>query len=141
MAEGILQYKARLQGLDWQVESAGTDGYHIGEAPHHLSQKIALLNGIDISGQQCRQFSGKDILRFDHIYVMDADNYTAVKRICGAGWREEKVTLLLNELYPGENRNVPDPWYGTEKDYHLVYDLLDKACGQIIHRYGNRILH
>jgi protein-tyrosine phosphatase len=58
-----------------------------------------------------------------------------VKRISAEHWKEEKVSLLLNALYPGENRNVPDPWYGTEQDYHLVFEMLDKACDSIIHNH------
>lgn len=136
LAEGILQYKAAKAGLDWLVESAGTAGYHIGEQPHVLSQKVALLNGVDISGQQCRQFVKQDILRFNRIYVMDTDNYAEVKRISGNLWDEEKVKLILDILYPGEKQSVPDPWYGTEKDYHFVFDLLNRACEKIIETYG-----
>jgi protein-tyrosine phosphatase len=43
-------------------------------------------------------------------------------------WDEKKVSLILDQLYPGENREVPDPWYGTEKDYHIVFEMLEKAC-------------
>ena len=136
LAEGILDDKARKLGLSWKVDSAGTSGYHNGEAPHTLSQKIASLNGVNISLQRSRQFSAEDIDNFDHIYVMDAANYQDVKKICGNRWNETKVSLLLNEAYPGENRNVPDPWYGTEKDYHLVYEMLDKACQQVIVKYS-----
>lgn len=125
-----------LSGLDWEVDSAGTAGYHVGESPHRLSQKVARLNGVDITTQQCRQFSRKDITAFDHIYVMDQDNYLEVKRISGDAWNETKVSLILNELYPGENRNVPDPWYGTEPDYHSVFELLSKACERIIEKYS-----
>jgi len=50
MAEGILQQKINEAGLNWQVDSAGTNGFHVGEGPHRLSQKVALKNGIDISG-------------------------------------------------------------------------------------------
>ena len=135
LAEGILQYKAKAARLNWLVDSAGTAGYHIGEQPHVLSQKVALENGIDISGQRCRQFSRKDMLDFDRIFVMDTDNYTDVKRIAGELWDEGKVDLLLNVIYPGENRSVPDPWYGTEKDYHYVFTMLDKACQKIIENY------
>jgi protein-tyrosine phosphatase len=132
LAEGILQQKALAAGLDWIVDSAGTGGYHIGEQPHALSQKVAKLNGIDICNQQCRQFSKEDILAFDRIFVMDADNYQEVKRICKEAWSREKVDYILNALYPGENREVPDPWYGTEKDYHIVFEMLSKACDEII---------
>ena len=138
LAEGILQYKAKQAGLNWVIDSAGTAGYHIGEPPHTLSQKVAFLNGVDIGKQQCRQFTKKDMLTFDRIFVMDKDNYEEVKRISSEYWDEKKVALLLNELYPGERRNVPDPWYGTEKDFHAVYDMLDKACDKIIEHYKNK---
>ena len=132
LAEGILQHKSKQAGLNWMVDSAGTAGYHIGEQPHVLSQKVALLNGIDISKQCCRQFMREDIQRFDRIFVMDMDNYAEVKRICGKEWEADKVSLLLDVLYPNQNKEVPDPWYGTEKDYHFVFDMVSEACNKII---------
>lgn len=135
LAEGILQYKAEQQGLHWHIDSAGTGGYHIGEPPHRLSQKVARLKGIDISNQCARQFVKDDMNLFDRIYVMDANNYNEVKRISGNLWNPEKTDLLLNALYPGENRGVPDPWYGTEQGYHEVFDMVSKACDNIIEQY------
>lgn len=135
LAEGILKNKAKQAGLRWITDSAGTGGYHIGQPPHFLSQKVALLNGINISTQQCRQFKKEDMRLFDRIYVMDSENYQEVKRISKEFWDEKKVSLLLEELYPGESRNVPDPWYGTEKDYHTVFEMLSKACDKIIEPY------
>lgn len=134
MAEGILQCKADEAGLNWQVESAGTESYHIGKPPHQLSQKVAQQNGIDISHQHCRQFTKEDILQFDRIYVMDSSNYVDVKRICGKLWDEGKVDLLLNELYAGENRSIPDPWYGNEDGYHIVFEMISRACDNIIQK-------
>ncbi|HMZ47007.1 MAG TPA: low molecular weight phosphotyrosine protein phosphatase, partial [Chitinophagaceae bacterium] len=69
---------------------------------------------------------------FDKIYVMDTNNYLEVKEIAGKLWNENKVKLILSELYLNENKNVPDPWYGDEKDYYAVYELLDKACDAVI---------
>lgn len=135
LAEGILQQKAKEAGYNWMVDSAGTAGYHIGEQPHVLSQKVALLNGIDISTQHCRQFVKEDLQRFDRIYVMDRDNYEEVKRISGNLWNSDKVSLLLDVLYPTQNKEVPDPWYGTEKDYHFVYAMISEACDKIIETY------
>jgi len=134
LAEGILKHKAENAGLDWVVESSGTSGFHIGEPPHHLSQKVARLNGIDISAQRCRQFHSEDLRFYDKIYVMDQSNYADLKRLCETVWVPEKVMLILNELYPGEDREVPDPWYGGESGYHEVYDLLEKACEKIIEK-------
>lgn len=134
LAEGILQHKANAAGLNWQVDSAGTAGYRVGNPPHHLSQKVAKHNGIDISHQQCKQFVQEDMLNYDRIYVMDSSNYNDVKKISGHLWNEQKVGLLLNELYKGENRNVPDPWYGEEDGYHKVFDMIDRACEKIVNR-------
>ena len=132
LAEGVLKNKAEKAGLDWEIDSAGTGNYHIGDPPHYLSQKVAKLNGIDISKQQCRQFVKEDILRFDKIYAMDNEVYDDIKKISGEFWDESKVDLLMNEAYPGENLDVPDPWYGTEVLYKEVYKMIDKACGAII---------
>ncbi|MBS1578486.1 MAG: low molecular weight phosphotyrosine protein phosphatase [Bacteroidetes bacterium] len=134
LAEGILRNKAEKAGLNWMVDSAGTANYHVGEPPHRLSQKVAMLNGIDISHQRSRRFIKEDMLRFDKIYVMDAENYIFIKQLSEELWNENKVDLLLNELYPNENRDVPDPWYGTEEGFHEVFAMLSEACEAIIKR-------
>lgn len=136
LAEGILQQKAREAGLAWEVDSAGTGNYHIGEPPHVLSQKVARLNGIEIKGQRCRQFKASDMENFDLIYVMDEDNLKEVRRISGDLWNPFKTKLILNEVEETDEA-VPDPWYGTEKDYHHVFGLLKEACECIINRYGH----
>jgi len=137
LAEGILQYKADKAGLNWKVDSAGTGNYHIGHPPHKLSQKVAKLHGIDICGQQCRQFKKEDMLAFDKIYAMDNDVYDDMKRISRELWDPSKTNLLMNELFPRENIDVPDPWYGTERNYHEVYEMMDKACDVIIEKYAH----
>lgn len=136
LAEGILQDKAQKAGLDWRAESAGTQAYDAGSAPHRLSQKVAKYNGVDISKQCCRKFVKEDLLRFDKIYVMDDDNYDEVKRISKNLWDAEKVDFLLNEIHPGKNEHVPDPYYGDESDYHEVYKMISDACDKIIAKYS-----
>jgi protein-tyrosine phosphatase len=139
LAEGILQEKAFKAGLAWSVESAGTNGYHNGEAPHHLSRKVALLNGIDISHQRSRKFTPADFDTYDKIYAMAGDVVDDMRRIAGKKFDAAKVELLLNELHPGRNLDVPDPWYGTEPGYHEVFKLIDEACDAIIATYaGNK---
>lgn len=135
LAEGILQQKAFEKRLNWTVESAGTGNWHVGEPPHHLSQKVAKLNGVDISRQRARQFRKDDFEQFDFIYVMDSSNYTDVKRMAANSFDEHKIDLLLNELYAGENRAVPDPWFGEEEGYHAVFELIDRACDKIIEKF------
>lgn len=138
LAEGILQHKINLHGLDWMVDSAGTNGYHNGERPHRLSQKVAKHNGIDISCQISRQFIKEDFNRFDKIYAMASDVIDEMHYITGNHFQPGKVDLLLNELYPGKNIDVPDPWYGTEPGYHEVFAMIDKACDQIIKKYARQ---
>lgn len=135
LAEGILQRKADEAGLDWTVESAGTNGFHTGEAPHHLSQKVAMANGLDISKQVSRKFIAADFDQYDKIYAMAGDVAMEIKRIGGSKFNQGKTDYFLNELYPGKNSNVPDPWYGEEDGYIEVYDLIDKACDAIIKNY------
>jgi protein-tyrosine phosphatase len=132
LAEGILQQRAIEAGLNWQVDSAGTNGYHVGEAPHHLSQKVAKLNGIDIGRQRARRFVKEDFDRFDIIYAMAPDVLDDMRRIAGNRFDAAKAPLLLDVLYPGEGKEVPDPWYGPEPGYHEVFAIIDKACRQII---------
>ena len=136
LAEGVLQEKAWKAGLQWSVESAGTNGYHLGEAPHPLSQKVARLNKIDISKQRSRRFVAEDFDRFDKIYAMSDDVIDDMKRIAKNKFDEKKVDLLLNELFPGKNVDVPDPWYGPEPGYHDVFKMINDACDIIINKYA-----
>jgi len=136
LAEGILQHKIKEKGLNWIVESAGTNGFHVGEQPHHLSQKVAKQNGMDISHQQCRRFVKEDFSRYDIIYAMASDIIEEMKWIGGNQFDAYKVKLLLNEAFPGKNRNIPDPWYGAEPGYHKVFDLINEACDAVIKNYG-----
>ncbi|HKZ65627.1 MAG TPA: low molecular weight protein-tyrosine-phosphatase, partial [Chitinophagaceae bacterium] len=127
LAEGILQDKAFKAGLNWSIESAGTNSYHIGEAPHPLSQKVAKLNGIDICQQRARRFVAEDMEVYDKIYALAGDVLDDIKRIAKKKFDATKVDLLMNELYPGKNRVVPDPYYGTEPGYHEVYKMIDEV--------------
>lgn len=136
LAEGILQHKARQAGLSWTVDSAGTNGYHVGEAPHRLSQKVASLNGVDISQQRARRFSAADFDQFDKIYAMAGDVVEEMKWLAKNQFQADKVELLMNELHPGSDMDVPDPWYGTEPGYHEVYEMIDAACDRIIAQYA-----
>jgi len=136
MAEGILQHKALKAGLSWTIDSAGTNGFHNGEAPHYLSQKIAALHGIDICNQKSRRFVPEDFERFDRIYAMARDVMFDMRQIARRKFNSSKVDLLMNELYPGKNLDVPDPWSGPEEDYHEAYAMMEAACDAIIKKYA-----
>ncbi len=137
LAEGILQEKVNKAGLNWVVDSAGTNHYHTGDPPHPLSQKVALANGIDITQQRARRFTTEDLNQFDKIYALAGDVLKDIQRITGSKFDSSKVDLLLNEQYPGKNLDVPDPYYGGEPDFHEVFELLDQVCDQLILKYQN----
>jgi protein-tyrosine phosphatase len=132
LAEGILKHKVEKAGLNWTVESAGTNGYHTGEPPHKLSQKVAKLNGIDICSQRSRKFTADDFAQYDKLYAMSKDVIDEMKLIAKNKFDASKVDLLMNELYPGRNMDVPDPWYGPEPGYHDVYSMINEACEHIL---------
>lgn len=136
LAEGILRHKARSAGLDWHIESAGTNDFNMGIAPHKFSQKVALLNGIDICDKRARMFKPGDFKQFDRIYAMAKDVIDEMRYIAKGDFVEDKVELLLNELFPGQNLDVPDPWYGTEPGFHEVFKTINKACEKIVENYA-----
>ncbi len=138
IAEGVLQHKADLKGLGWVVESAGTESYHVGEPPHRLSQKICLQNGIDISHQRARKFTRADVDRYDLIYAMAGDVLHEIHRTSGSVGARDHIGLFLDELNPGMNQSVPDPYYGGEDGYHHVFDLVNKTCDAIVDRYAKQ---
>lgn len=137
LAEGILQQKAREKGLNWEIDSAGTERFHVGEAPHRLSQKIAREHGIDISDQRARQLRTADFRYYDQIYAMAPDVLDEMHYFTNGMHGKAQVDLLLNEVSPGKNRPVPDPWYGGEKEFREAYTLIEEACDKIIEKYGS----
>ncbi len=135
IAEGVMRSIISRNNLNWEVASAGTESYHIGEPPHRYSQKICQKNGIDISKQKARRFVASDLDNFDLIYVMAEDVMAEVKHIAGAAFDNRKVILFLEERYPGSHRSVPDPWYGPEEGYAEVYDMISITCEAIVAKY------
>lgn len=126
LAEGIL--KSKVFSSKIFVDSAGTGAYHIGKKPDMRSIAIAKINGIDISSQKARKFTVEDFDIFDSIYVMDTSNYTNVISLARNEEDKLKVHLILNEVFPDENLDVPDPYYGGDFGFKNVYKMLDEAC-------------
>jgi protein-tyrosine phosphatase len=126
LAEGVLRHLAQKKGFNWDIDSAGTGNWHIGNSPDHRSVKVARQHGVDISGLSGRQFSVADFDQFDRIYVMDMDNYRDVLRKARSEADRAKVQLLL-----ANQQEVPDPWY-DDKLFEPVYQMIYKACERII---------
>ena len=129
LAEGILRSKVDLKHVI--VDSSGTGSWHVGEQPDPRSMEVASKNGIDISDQRGRQFSKRDFKDFDKIYVMDNSNKKDVIELCSDPDHITKVQLILDELFPNENVDVPDPYYGGASGFDDVFKMLDQACDEI----------
>lgn len=126
LAEGIL--KSKVDPSKVFVDSAGTSDYHINHSPDERSVSVAKKNQLDITSQKGRQFKVEDFDTFDYIYVMDMSNYNDVLDLARNEEDRQKVSLILNEVFPGENVEVPDPYYGGHDGFDRVYKMLDEAC-------------
>ncbi|MCM4161081.1 low molecular weight phosphotyrosine protein phosphatase [Antarcticibacterium flavum] len=129
LAEGIL--KSKVDPNKVYIESAGTGDYHIDDSPDPRSIAVGKRHGLDITDQRGRQFSPEDFDRFDHIYVMDTFNYADVISLARNEEDKRKVKLILDEVFPGEKVDVPDPYHGGEHGFENVYEMLNEACEMI----------
>ena len=125
LAEGIM--RSKLPNTHFFIDSAGTSGFHSGNAPDPRSIEVAQKNGLDISQQKSRSFRAYDLEEFDIIFVMDKSNYRDVIRHVQNEDERQKVKLILN--YPSSKTvEVPDPYYGGKNGFDHVYNLLEEAC-------------
>lgn len=125
VAEGILLHlKEQYQLENLVIDSAGTSGYHINEAPDNRTIQNALKHGVNLKPLRARQFNPSDFDEFDLILGMDESNIKNIKSLSSLPAHHKKVKLFLDYLYPNENKIVPDPYYGTEKDFEEVFQLV-----------------
>lgn len=129
LAEGILQSK--LPADKFHVDSAGTGNWHAGQGPDKRSISTAKNRGIDISCQIARQLKASDFHEFDHIYVMDSSNLSDVLKLASNETSRAKVRMMMDEAFPGQKIDVPDPYFGGPEGFDKVYDMLDEACSAV----------
>ncbi|MCP5083731.1 MAG: low molecular weight phosphotyrosine protein phosphatase [Alphaproteobacteria bacterium] len=119
MAEGLFRHVAESRDLKVVVDSAGTSGWHVGDAPDPRGQATMRAHGIDTSAQHARQVNEEDFNKFDLVLAMDRRNHDSLTRLAGPG-RASKVRLFL-EFAPGRgDTEVPDPYYGGEDGFEHV---------------------
>ena len=134
LAEGILRRKVEEKDLNWQVDSAGTGSWHVGELPDSRYIDVGAKYGIDLTTQRARQFKKIDLDRFDLIFAMDSSNYQNILKLADNQAQKDKVKLIMNEANPERNEAVPDPYWDDE-GFEKVYQMLDKASTKIIENY------
>lgn len=132
LAEGILRSKINPEKV--LVESAGTGGWHVGELPDPRSIEVAQDHHLDITNQRCRKFTYADFQEYDLIYVMDRSNLNDVLSLTKNEQDAQKVQMILNEIHPGQNLDVPDPYYGGDRGFENVFQMLEEACDIIANK-------
>lgn len=125
LAHGVMEHMVNKQGLPWEIDSAGTGGWHVGQQPDRRSIAVAKKYGIDISTQVCRKFNIPDFDNFNHILVMDMNNLRDVSMLARNEAELSKVRLFLKEGI------VPDPYYDDDQ-FDEVYQMIEKRCIELI---------
>lgn len=120
------------RGLGSRVEtdSAGTGGWHQGDAPDPRSIDVGRANGVDISRLRARKITVADFNDFDMIFAMDRSNLRDLVRL--APHDSVADIHLFMDFVSGEKRDVPDPYYGDRGDFEAVYDMLSKGCERLL---------
>ncbi len=131
MAEGIMRSKIEKYKLQAEVDSCGTAAYHVGEQPDRRAMAKLREHGMDISDLSGRQFEQSDFDHFDIIYVMDSQNYRNVLRLARNENDRQKVSMIMNEVYPNGQIDVADPYYGGVSGFDDTYQMLDIATEKI----------
>ena len=109
-----------------EVDSAGTHSYHIGSPPDSRTQATGILRGYDLSALRARKITHDDFARFDHILAMDLGHLHQLRCLCPPE-HQHKLAPFLSE-------DVPDPYYGTQKDFMHVLDLVEEGVQQWLAR-------
>lgn len=141
-AEGFFRMHLERAGLagSFQVDSAGTHGYHVGHAPDERAVLEAAKYGVDIGGLRARQVREEDFLRFDHIVVMDRHNLEVLQRMRPQHSRAALSLMMEHAREPGVHE-VPDPYYGAQSGFTLMCELLDDATGGLLEKLAGRPGH
>jgi protein-tyrosine phosphatase len=129
-AEGVMRHLVREAGLEerFEIDSAGTAGYHRGEPPDARARAAGQRRGIEIGGR-ARQFKAQDFERFHYVLAMDRSNFEDLLELAGEARRVDRLHLLraFDPASP-KGASVPDPYYGGEEGFEEVLDICFAAC-------------
>jgi protein-tyrosine phosphatase len=141
-AEGIFRKRVDDAGLSREilVDSAGTHGYHVGEPPDERACRAALQRGYDLSTLRARKVEREDFQRFDIVLAMDRDNYAHLARLVQPS-SAHKLKLMMEYSARFRGRDVPDPYYGGERGFDLVLDMLEDASRGLLEAIRRSAAH
>lgn len=140
LAESMFRHQVREREVEhlFEVDSAGTAAYHIGHPPDARSVATARSRGVHVDGAG-RQIEPRDLDRFDYVLVMDRENLAAVERLQHRH-RGKAAVHLLREWDPeAPGEDVPDPYYGGERGFEEVHDIVERSCAALLDHLLDRI--
>lgn len=122
-----------------EVDSAGTHAYHLSEPPDRRARETALERGVDIGDLRARRAVAEDFLYFDYILAMDQDNFLNLSEMCPPGMAG-KLRLFMDFAPELQVRDVPDPYYGGQRGFERVFDLVESAARGLLEDLTTRYL-
>ncbi len=137
LAEGVFRQLAEREGVDVEVDSAGTGDWHLGYAPDERAQAVAAKNGVDIAALRARLVTPEDFDRFDHIVAMDASNLANLEAMRPERSKAEIARLLDYAAETGVP-DVPDPYYGGPEGFDETYRLVEAGAKGLLNAIRNR---
>lgn len=132
LAEAYFAKLVRDSDLGWEVDSAGTSSWHVGEPPHSGTVKIGLVHGLVFDGQVSRKISKQDFAEFDALVAMDRSNYEDLIYLHPES--EYKIHLLL-DYANGNETDVHDPYY--DRNFELMYEQVAAGCDGLLEYLRN----
>lgn len=132
LAEGLFRHHVQTLQLDkvFEIDSCGTGNWHAGELPDPRTRQSAKDNGITLT-HRARQIRFEDFDYYDHLLVMDHNNYSDVIAIRPE--MSHKVNLLTHFHPEFKNHIVPDPYYGDKKDFDNVFEMLNTVTKDLVY--------
>lgn len=118
----------------YTVDSAGIIDYHEGELPDSRMRAHARKHGYELT-HRSRPILPEDFHKFNLIVAMDNRNYDKLQRMAYTEGVDESIVVKMADYlqhHPAHN-SILDPYYGTERDFELVIELLEDACQNLLH--------
>ena len=139
-AEGVLRHCIKINKLGDKVEvdSAGTHGYHVGEAPDARTQRAASVRGYNLSQLRARKVARQDLDYFDLILAMDKSNLDNLQRMASPE-QLDKIKLFMDYARNFDDDEVPDPYYGLGHGFDLVLDMVEDAAQGLVDKIREQL--
>ena len=132
VAENVFRHLVREAGLEqeFEIDSAGTGSWHIGESPDRRAASVALARGVELHGS-ARQVTPEDLSTYDHVIAMDRDNLRELERLALDG-ATARIELLRTYDPDRDHDDVPDPYYGGASGFENVFDIVSRSCRNLL---------